>query len=485
MDLNTVIKNKELLKYSSFAGGKWIAGVDKFDVFNPANGDTIAYVDNISKEQLESCVAEADCAFKLWSGRTASDRSLILRKWYNLILENKEDLANLITLEGGKPIKESRGEIMYGASFVEWYAEEAKRNYGDTIPGHTADTRILVLRQPIGVVAAITPWNFPVAMITRKIAPALAAGCSVIVKPAEETPLSAIALAVLAQQAGFPEGVFNVVCAKNPVVVSDVLMKNSAVKKLSFTGSTETGKLLYRNSAETVKKLSLELGGNAPFIVMDDADVDDAVEGAIISKYRNSGQTCVCANRLFLHEKIYDEFLDKFTSQVQKLKVGNGSDENNEVGPLINQKGVGKVMNLLEDATRKGAKILTGGHIHEAGDNFLVPTIISDLNEDMDICYQEIFGPVAPVFKFSNDDEAIKKANSTKAGLAAYFYGKEMSRIWRMAEALEYGMVGVNTGLISTAVAPFGGIKESGFGREGSRYGMEEYTVLKYICLKV
>lgn len=485
MKLLDYINNKELYRETSCIGGKWVDNSTRFDVLNPADGKAIGQVAEISDDQLGEAIAAAKSGFETWKQQSATERAGVLRKWYNLIIENQEDLARMITLEGGKPIKESRGEVAYGASFVEWYAEEARRIYGDIIPGHLSDKRIMVLRQPIGVVAAITPWNFPVAMITRKIAPALAAGCSVIVKPAEETPYSALALAELAKKAGFPDGVLNVVCGNDPARISKAFMDSPDVRKLSFTGSTQVGKLLYSQSADTLKKLSLELGGNAPFIVMDDADIEAAVEGAMSSKYRNSGQTCVCANRIFVQENVYDEFVKKLTHEVRNLKVGSGTDESTQVGPLINSNGLEKVERLMNDAVKKGATVLTGGKRHDFGNNYFEPTVICDITGEMDISREEIFGPIAPVVKFKTDEEVIALSNDTRAGLAAYFYGNTLSRIWRLAEALEYGMVGINTGLISTAVAPFGGVKESGFGREGSKYGIDEFVVMKYICMEV
>ena len=388
-------------------------------------------------------------------------------------------------MEQGKTLKESLGEILYGASFVDWFAEEGKRIYGDTIPSHDSDKRIIVLKQPIGVVAAITPWNFPNAMITRKVAPALAAGCTVVIKPAEDTPLSALALAELSKEAGFPPGVFNVITTSDPDKVGKILNTSPQVKKVSFTGSSEVGKILMKQSASTVKKLSMELGGNAPFIVFDDADIDLAVEGAIISKYRNSGQTCVCANRIYIQSGIYDLFVEKFIKAVREQKTGSGFDENVSIGPLINKQALIKVKKLLKDAQNKGAKILLGGKEHKKGNNFFEPTVVTNISNDMLISSEEIFGPIAPIYLFEEEEEVIELANDTSAGLAAYFYGKDNSQIWRIAEALEYGMVGINTGFISTNLAPFGGVKESGFGREGSKYGIEEYLVLKYVCMQV
>ncbi|HLP93291.1 MAG TPA: NAD-dependent succinate-semialdehyde dehydrogenase, partial [Saprospiraceae bacterium] len=413
--------------------------------------------------------------------KTATARAGILRKWNDLILEHADDLGMLLTLEQGKPVPEARGEIRYGATFIEWFAEEGKRAYGDVIPPHMPGMRLLVVKQPVGVVAAITPWNFPNAMITRKVAPALAAGCTVVLKPSEETPLSALALAELALRAGFPPGVINIVTGMDAPVIGKVLTDSPVVRKLSFTGSTEVGKLLMRQSADTVKKISLELGGNAPFIVFDDADLDAAVEGAIVAKYRNAGQTCVCANRIFAQAGIYDAFLEKFTAAVQKQKVGPGTEHGVNIGPLINQEALDKVQRLVGNATQKGARVLVGGKAMEG--TFFQPTVLADVVPGMDIMQEEIFGPVAPVTRFSDEKEVIQLANDTPYGLAAYFYGRDIGRVFRVSEALEYGMVGVNTGLVATTVAPFGGVKESGIGREGSKYGLDDFLETKYICI--
>jgi succinate-semialdehyde dehydrogenase/glutarate-semialdehyde dehydrogenase len=412
---------------------------------------------------------------------TASARAAVLRRWHDLILENTDDLGLLMTLEQGKPLAEAKGEVKYGASFIEWFAAECQRAYGDIIPPHAAGLRLLVTKQPVGVVAAITPWNFPVAMITRKVAPALAAGCTVVLKPSEETPLSALALAELANRAGFPPGVLNIVTGMDAPAIGRVLTGSTVVRKLSFTGSTEVGKLLMRQSADTVKKISLELGGNAPFIVFDDADIDAAVEGAVISKYRNAGQTCVCANRIYVQSGVYEKFLEKFSAAVQKQKVGPGTEQGVTIGPLINQEALEKVERLVDDAFGKGARILTGGKSMTG--TFYEPTVLADVTKGMDILGEEIFGPVAPVIRFETEEAVIEMANDTPYGLASYFYGRDIGRVFRVAEALDYGMVGVNTGLIATAVAPFGGMKESGIGREGSKYGLEEFMEVKYVCI--
>ncbi len=453
-----------------------------FPVKNPYNGKTLAQVADLSGAETERAVAAAHRSQPAWAARTAGERARLLRRWHDLVLEHQEDLALLLTSEQGKPLAEAAGEIRYGASFVEWFAEEARRAYGEVIPGHAADKRIVVLKQPIGVVAAITPWNFPNAMITRKVAPALAAGCTIVVKPAQDTPLSALALAVLAAEAGLPPGVFNVIPTNQPRQVGAVLTSSPLVRKLSFTGSTAVGKELMRQGAGTVKKLSLELGGNAPFIVFNDADLDAAVAGAIASKFRNAGQTCVCANRLFVQAAIYDEFVARLMTALRQLRVGDGRQEGIDIGPLINDAAVEKVRGLLADAERKGGTIHYGQTSAGAHPRLLAPCLITEASPDMDLAATEIFGPVAPVFKFTTEAEVIRLANAVPEGLAAYFYGRDQALIWRVAEALEYGMVGINTGMISTAVAPFGGVKESGFGREGSRMGMEEYLVTKYLC---
>ena len=480
------LKNNQLLRTSSYIGGEWIASKDgsTFEVRNPYDNTLLAEVTDCGVEECKTAINAANDAFKVWSAYTAGKRARILKNWYNLIMDSVDDLAKILTYEQGKPLTEAAGEIKYGASFVEWFAEEARRIYGDTIPGHMADKRIVTIKQPVGVVAAITPWNFPNAMITRKIAPALAAGCTCVIKPAELTPLSALALAELAEQAGFPPGVINIITTNDAPAIGQELCSNPIVRKLSFTGSTQVGKILLRQCADTVKKVSLELGGNAPFIVFDDADIDDAVAGAIASKFRNAGQTCVCSNRLFVQADVYDEFVEKFALAVADQKVGSGTEEGVVVGPLIESKALSFVEELVGDAKEKGGRVLTGGSKLEDGDSDLLfaPTVIADADPSMSVFSNEIFGPVAPVFKFDTEEEVIALANDTQYGLASYFYGRDYARIWRVAEALEYGMVGINTGMISTTVAPFGGIKQSGFGREGSKYGMDDYLVLKYMC---
>lgn len=480
------LKNKSLLRNKTYLNGKWTDANDgkTFPVNNPYNGSHISDVPDMGTVETKAAIEAAAAAFPVWRDKTAAERADILKKWYALQMENLDDLAVLLTSEQGKPLAEAKGEIRYGASFVEWFAEEARRVYGDVIPGHGKGLRIMAIRQPIGVAAAITPWNFPNAMITRKVAPALAAGCTVVIKPAEDTPLSALALAVLAEEAGFPPGVLNIVTTQQPKTVGKELTDNPLVRKLSFTGSTEIGKLLMAQCAGTVKKLSLELGGNAPFIVFDDADLDAAVAGAIASKYRNAGQTCVCANRLYAQAGVYEKFTKKLAEAASQLGVGNGMENGVEIGPLINAEAMEKVERLLKDATAKGAQVLTGGQRKTIAGNesFYEPTVLTDVLPSMDISSEEIFGPIAPVIRFKTEEEVIGLANDTPFGLASYFYGRDYARIWRVAEALEYGMVGINTGMISTAVAPFGGIKQSGFGREGSKYGMDDYLVMKYLC---
>jgi len=479
------LKDPSLLRSQAYINGQW-ASADQgqtFPVTNPANGEELARVANLGAAETRRAIEAANAALPAWSALTAGERSRILRQWNDLILENVADLALMMTLEQGKPLAESTGEVRYGATFVEWFAEETKRAYGDMIPGHAKDLRIMVIKQPVGVVGAITPWNFPNAMITRKIAPALAAGCTVVVKPSEETPLSALALAELAERAGIPPGVLNIVTGLNAAEIGGELTSNPLVRKISFTGSTAVGKKLMAQCAGTVKKISLELGGNAPFIVFDDADLDKAVAGAITSKYRNAGQTCVCANRIFVQSGVYDAFLEKFTQAVQQQKVGAGTEQGVAIGPLINQKALDKVQRLVASATASGARVLTGGKAMTG--TFYEATVVADVLPSMDIMQEEIFGPVAPVIRFDTDEEVIQMANDTPYGLAAYFYGQNLSRVFRVSEALEYGMVGVNTGLIATTVAPFGGMKESGIGREGSKYGLEEFMEVKYVCLNV
>jgi succinate-semialdehyde dehydrogenase/glutarate-semialdehyde dehydrogenase len=476
-----------LLKADAFIDGAWVPAASgaRFAVHNPADGLKLADVANAGSAEATQAIAAAGKAMPAWRGKTAKERAAVLRKWFELILASQEDLAKLMTAEQGKPLAESRGEVVYGASFIEWFAEEAKRVYGDTIPTVANDKRLLVLKEPIGVAAAITPWNFPNAMITRKVAPALAAGCTVVVKPAEQTPLSALALAELAQRAGFPAGVFNVVTAdeSNSIAVGKVLCDSPVVRKLSFTGSTAVGRILMQQSAPTLKKLSLELGGNAPFIVFDDADLDAAVEGALLSKYRNAGQTCVCTNRFYAHTKIYDAFVERLAAKAAQLKVGSGFEGGVQQGPLIDANALAKVEAHVADARAKGARVVTGGQRHALGGTFFQPTVLADVTREMLVAREETFGPVAPVFRFSSEQEAIDAANATEFGLAAYFYSRDVGRVFRIAESLEYGMVGVNTGIISNEVAPFGGVKQSGIGREGSKYGIDEYLVLKYVCI--
>lgn len=476
----------KLLRNKAYINGKWIdSNTSKtFDVTNPYNNEIIGSVADCGQEETKYAIEKAEEAFNKWKKTSATERANLLKKWYQLQMEHAEELGRILTLEQGKPLEEAIGEIKYGASFVEWFAEEARRNYGDVIPGHHRDKRILVIKQPIGVVAAITPWNFPNAMITRKVAPALAAGCTVVIKPASLTPFSALALAALAEEAGIPPGVINVVPGVNARAIGKELCSNSKVKKLSFTGSTPVGKILLKQCADTVKKVSMELGGNAPFIVFEDADIDAAVEGAILSKYRNAGQTCVCTNRIFVQEKVFNTFVEKFKIAVAKQKSGNGLEQGISIGPLVEEKAVKYVESVVADAVSKGAKIVTGGKRQNDNSDSLIyeATILTNVSKDMDVFTEEIFGPVAPVFSFSTEEEVIALANDTPVGLASYFYGNNNAQIWRVAEALEFGMIGINTGMISTTVAPFGGIKESGFGREGSKYGMDDYLEIKYMC---
>lgn len=474
------IKDKSLLRSEAYINGEWIKKETSFSVYNPFNGDEIAQVSDCTQKDTESAISAADNAFKIWSNYTANKRSRILQNWYRLIIENVTDLAHILTVEQGKPLQEALGEIKYGASYIEWFAEEAKRVYGDVIPGQSRKNRITVIKQPVGIVGAITPWNFPSAMITRKIAPALAAGCTVVVKPSEYTPLSALALAELADRAGFPKGVINIVTTNDAAAIGQSLTSHSRVKKISFTGSTRVGKLVLKQSADQIKKVTLELGGNAPFIVFADADIDSAVAGCLASKFRNGGQTCVCTNRIFLHESIHDEFIEKFAPQVKSIRTGNGLDEDIEIGPMINEQAVIKDLELIKDAISKGATLIAGGKRIEG--LFIEPTIVCDLDPKMEIFSSEIFGPIAAIYKFESESEVIEMANDTNYGLASYFYGRDYALIWRVAEALEFGMVGINTGIISNVAAPFGGVKESGFGREGSKYGIDEYLNIKYMC---
>jgi succinate-semialdehyde dehydrogenase / glutarate-semialdehyde dehydrogenase len=475
-----------LIRTQAFIDGAWVEGSKgRFDVINPADGGKIAEVANCGASETQRAIEAAERALPAWRAKTAKERSLLLRRWNDLALAAAEDLAKILTVEQGKPLIEARGEIAYGMSFVEWFAEEAKRVYGETIPSPWPDRRLLALREPIGVCAAITPWNFPNGMITRKIAPALAAGCTVIVKPAEQTPLSALALAELALRAGFPPGVINIVTsdAEQSIVVGKALCDSPVVRKLSFTGSTAVGRILMEQCAPTLKKLSLELGGNAPFIVFGDADVDAAVEGALASKYRNSGQTCVCTNRFYVHESIYATFVQKLAARAAQIKVGPGLEAGVQQGPLIDEQALTKVEAHLADALARGAKVETGGKRHALGGTFFEPTVLSGVRSDMVVAREETFGPIAPVFAFKTDDEAIAMANATEFGLAAYFYARDVGKVMRYAERLEYGMVGVNVGIMSTEVAPFGGIKQSGYGREGSHLGIDEYLTVKYVCV--
>ena len=479
------LTQSQLLRRDAYVGGAWVAAGAgrRFAVHNPATGETLAEVADLDPADARAAIEAAAAALPAWSARTAKERAIILRRWFDAIMAAQEDLAQLMTAEQGKPLAETRGEVVYGASFIEWFAEEAKRAYGDIIPTHAAGKRILVLKQPVGVVTAITPRNFPIAMITRKVAPAIAAGCTVVIKPPDETPLSALALAELADRAGLPKGVLNVVTTTQAREVGLELTQNPLVRKFSFTGSTEVGKLLMAQCATTVKKVSLELGGNAPFIVFDDADLDQAVEGALLSKYRNMGQTCVCANRFLVQDAVYDAFAAKLGARVKAMKVGNGVEAGVTQGPLINQDAVEKVERLLADAVAAGARVEVGGHRHPLGRTFFEPTVVTEVTPQMAISREEIFGPVATLTRFEGEAEAIRLANDTEYGLASYFYARDLGRVFRVAEALEYGMVCVNDGLLSTEVAPFGGVKSSGLGREGSKYGLEEYLEIKYLLL--
>ncbi|KGD53407.1 NADP-dependent succinate-semialdehyde dehydrogenase [Burkholderia pseudomallei] len=480
------LKDPALLRERAFVAGEWQAadGGATLEVRNPATGALIGTVPAMGAAETRRAIDAANAAWPAWRKKTAKERATILRKWHDLMIAHADDLALILTTEQGKPLAEAKGEIGYAASFLEWFAEEGKRVYGDTIPTPAADKRIVVTKEPVGVCAAITPWNFPAAMITRKVGPALAAGCPIVVKPAEATPFSALAMAVLAERAGVPAGVFSVVTGE-PKAIGGELTSNPIVRKLSFTGSTPVGRLLMAQCAATVKKVSLELGGNAPFIVFDDADLDAAVEGAIASKYRNSGQTCVCTNRFYVHEKVYDAFAEKLTAAVAKLKVGPGTEAGVVQGPLINGAAVRKVEAHIADALDKGARATTGGQRHPLGHGFFEPTVLTGVTPDMKVAKEETFGPLAPLFRFSTEEEAIRYANDTEFGLAAYFYSRDIGRVWRVAEALEYGMVGINAGIISNEVAPFGGVKQSGLGREGSHYGIDDYVVIKYMCVAV
>ena len=491
MDMKTsplaLLKDPTLLKTDGLINGKWVAGSGRFDVLDPATGHKLADVANLGPKDAEAAIAAANAAWPAWKAKTAKERSIILRKWYDLLMANQEDLGRILTAEQGKPFAEAKGEIAYGASFVEWFAEEAKRVNGETLPQFDNNRRLIVLKQPIGVCAAITPWNFPLAMITRKVAPALAAGCPVIIKPAELTPLTALAAAELAIRAGIPAGVLNMLCADadNSIAVGKVLCESSVVRHISFTGSTEVGRILMAQCAPTVKKMSLELGGNAPFIVFDDADIDSAVEGAFASKYRNAGQTCVCSNRIYVQAGVYDSFVDKFAAKVKTTKVGNGFDEGVSQGPLIEEAALVKVQRHVDDAVAKGARVMTGGKrlTNIGSGQFFEPTVVADATADMLCAKEETIGTFAPVFKFHTEQEAIDAANNTEFGLASYFYSRDVGRIFRVSEALEYGMVGINVGILATEHVPFGGVKQSGLGREGSHHGMDDYVEIKYLCV--
>ncbi|RCW22617.1 succinate-semialdehyde dehydrogenase/glutarate-semialdehyde dehydrogenase [Ciceribacter lividus] len=478
------LKDPTLFRQAALVGGDWIEAdpANSIAVDNPATGEIIGRVPNLGAAETRAAIEAARVVQVEWAGWTAKERSVILRRWYELVMASQDDLGRILTLEQGKPLAEAKGEIAYGASFIEWFAEEARRLYGDIVPGHQRDKRILIMKQPVGVVAAITPWNFPNAMITRKAGPAFAAGCAMVLKPASQTPFSAIALAILAERAGVPKGLFSVLTGSARVIGAE-LTSSPVVRKLTFTGSTEVGAELYRQSAPTIKKLGLELGGNAPFIVFDDADLDAAVEGALIAKFRNNGQTCVCANRIYVQDGVYEAFAEKLATAVGKLKTGNGFDEGVILGPLIDENALQKVEEHVQDAVAKGGRVIQGGKRHSLGGTFFEATVVADVTKAMAVAREETFGPVAPLFRFADEADVIAQANDTEFGLASYFYAKDLARVFRVAEALEYGMVGVNTGLISTAEAPFGGVKLSGLGREGSRYGIEEFTEIKYVCL--
>jgi succinate-semialdehyde dehydrogenase / glutarate-semialdehyde dehydrogenase len=486
-DLKTLLKDPTLLVEAAYLAGEWVQGDEgTFDVVNPARGDVIAKVADLSRAQIADAIDKAHAAQKDWASWTGKERAQVLRKWFDLMMENQDDLGTILTAEQGKPLAEAKGEIAYGASFIEFFAEEAKRIYGETIPGHQRDKRIMVLKQPIGVAASITPWNFPNAMITRKAAPALAAGCSFVGRPAKETPLSALVMGVLAERAGIPKGVFSIVTSSRSSEAGKEFCENPKVRKLTFTGSTEVGRILLRQAADQVMKCSMELGGNAPFIVFDDADLDAAVEGAIMCKFRNNGQTCVCANRIYVQAGVYDAFAEKLKEKVGQMKVGDGLEDGTQLGPLINADAIDKVQEHLKDALAKGAKVILGnGEPIEGPGHYLPPTIVTGVTQEMQVATDETFGPLAPLFKFEDVDDVIAMANDTIFGLASYFYAKDLSRVYKVAEALEYGIVGVNTGIISTEVAPFGGVKQSGLGREGSHHGIEDYLEMKYVCMSV
>ncbi len=486
-NLSALLNDPSLLATKAYIAGEWADADDgaTFNVTNPARGDVIATVADLTRTETARAIDAAHAAQKEWATWTGKERAAVLRKWFDLMVENADDLGRILTAEMGKPFPEARGEVLYGASFIEWFAEEAKRVYGETIPGHLRDKRITVIKQPIGVAASITPWNFPNAMITRKAGPALAVGCAFVARPAAETPLSALALGVLADRAGIPKGVLSIIPSSHSSDIGKEFTQNPKVRKLTFTGSTEVGRILLRQAADQVMKCSMELGGNAPFIVFDDADLDKAVEGALIAKYRNNGQTCVCANRIFVQAGVYDAFAEKLKASAESMKVGDGLDEGVIVGPLINEDAVEKVEAHIADAIAKGATVTTGGKRHVMGGTYFQPTVITGATSDMAFANEETFGPLAPLFKFETEEEAVAMANDTIFGLAAYFYSQDLSRVVRVQEALEYGMVGVNTGLISTEVAPFGGVKQSGLGREGSHHGMEDYLEMKYICTSI
>ena len=486
-NLKDLLKDPSLLATQGYLAGEWVDGEDgaTFDVTNPARGDVIAKVADLSRAQTAQAITAADAAQREWAAKTAKERANILRRWYDLMMENADDLGTILTAEQGKPLAEAIGEIGYGASFIEFFAEEAKRIYGETIPGHQPDKRIMVLKQPIGVAASITPWNFPNAMITRKAAPALAAGCSFVARPAAETPLSALVMGVLAERAGIPKGVLSIIPSSRSSEIGKEFCENPAVRKLTFTGSTEVGRILLRQAADQVMKCSMELGGNAPFIVFDDANLDEAVAGAIMCKFRNNGQTCVCANRIYVQAGVYDAFAEKLAAALSKMKIGDGLEDGVSLGPLINQDAITKVQEHIADAIAKGGTVFYGGESHQGEGFFMPPTIVTGATKSMVVATEETFGPLAPLFKFEDVDEVIELANDTIFGLASYFYAKDLSRVYKVAEALEYGIVGVNTGIISTEVAPFGGVKQSGLGREGSHHGIDDYLELKYICMSV
>ncbi|MDF2140769.1 NAD-dependent succinate-semialdehyde dehydrogenase [Paenirhodobacter sp. CAU 1674] len=486
-DLKSLLKDPSLLETRAFVAGEWVEADDgaRFDVTNPARGDVICSVPDLGRAETARAIAAAQEAMKDWAARTGKERAQVLRKWFDLMMANQDDLGAILTAEMGKPLPEAKGEIAYGASFIEWFGEEAKRIYGETIPGHMRDKRIQVIKQPIGVVGSITPWNFPNAMITRKCGPALAVGCGFVARPASETPLSALALAVLGERAGLPKGIFSVITSTKASDIGKEFCENHAVRKLTFTGSTEVGRILMRQAADQVMKCSMELGGNAPFIVFDDADLDAAVDGAMMSKFRNNGQTCVCANRIYVQAGVYDAFAEKLAAAVAKLNIGDGLNEGVTTGPLISDKAVAKVEEHIADVVKGGGKVVTGGKRHDLGGTFFQPTVLTGVTQDMKVATDETFGPVAPLFKFDTEEEVIAKANATIFGLASYFYARDIGRITRVQEGLEYGIVGVNTGIISTEVAPFGGVKQSGLGREGSHHGTEDYLEMKYICLSI